>query len=94
VLGLKINKMKNIQSKTIWVNGQEKNAVKINVFSQYDDLSIRAVFGYSLLTIDDIELVKGTIDIGGEEYLLWGVATDINLTAYEYVVQKLNLVLA
>lgn len=86
--------MKNIVSKIIWVNGEEKNAELINVYSQYDDLSTRAVFGYSLLTIDEIELTKGTIDIGEEEYLLWGVATDINLSAYEYVIQKLNLILA
>lgn len=86
--------MKNIQPITIWINGEEKNAELINVFSQYDDLETRAVFHYELLTIDEIELVKGNIDINGEEYLLWGVATDINLMAYEYVVAKLNLVLA
>ena len=86
--------MKNIESKTIWINGEEKSAVKINVYSIFDDLSSRATFRYDLLTIDDIELAKGTIDINGEEYLLWGVATDINLMAYEYVVGKLNLVLA
>jgi hypothetical protein len=86
--------MKNIVSKTIWVNGEEKSAVKINVVSIYDDLSSRATFRYDLFTIDDIELTKGTIDINGEEYLLWGTTNDINLTAYEYVIQKLNLVLA
>ena len=86
--------MKNIVSKTIWINGEEKNAELINVYSIYDDLSTRATFRYELLSIDEIELAKGTIDIGGEEYLLWGVATDINLMAYEYVAGKLNLVLA
>jgi hypothetical protein len=86
--------MKNIQSISIWISGEEKNAELINVFSQYDDLSTRAVFVYELLTIDEMVLVKGNIDIGGDDYLLWGVATDINLSAYEYVVQKLNLVLA
>lgn len=86
--------MKNIQAKSIWVNGEEKNAELINVYSIYDDLSTMATFKYELLTIDKIELAKGNIDIANEEYLLWGVATDINLSAYEYVVQKLNLILA
>jgi hypothetical protein len=86
--------MKNIQSKTIWINGEEKNAVQINVVSIYDDLQTRATFRYNLLTIDGIEIAGDTIEINGEEYLLWGVATDINLMAYEYVIGKLNLVLA
>jgi hypothetical protein len=86
--------MKNIESKTIWINGEEKNAELINVYSIYDDLSTMATFKYELLTIDKIELAKGNINISNEEYLLWGTANDINLTAYEYVIQKLNLVLA
>ena len=86
--------MKNIVSKTIWVNGEETNAVYINVYSIFDNLSTRAEFRYELLSAYGVELAKGTIEINGEEYLLWGVATDINLMAYEYVVGKLNLVLA
>lgn len=86
--------MKNIVSKSIWLNGEEQNATYINVYSIYDNLSTRAEFRYELLSADGLELAKGTIGIDGEEYLLWGVATDINLMAYEYVVGKLNLVLA
>lgn len=86
--------MKNIQPKTIWINGEEKNAEQIKVYSIYDDLSTRAEFRYELLSSDNIELVKGTIDINGDEYLLWGEDTDINLSAYTYVITKLNLVLA
>jgi hypothetical protein len=86
--------MKNIQSKTIWVNGEEKSAVQINVVSIYDDLLSRATFRYNLLTIDDIEIAKDTIDISGEEYTLWNGDVDINLSAYNYVIAKLNLVLA
>lgn len=86
--------MKNIESKTIWLNGEEQNATYINVYSIYDNLSTRAEFRYELLSEYGLELAKGNIDINGEEYLSWGVATDINLMAYEYVVGKLNLVLA
>jgi hypothetical protein len=86
--------MKQIVSKSIWVNGEEKNAELINVYSTYDDLATRATFHFELLTIDKIGISKGNIEISGEDYLLWGATEDINLTAYEYVVQKLNLVLA
>ena len=86
--------MKNIQSISIWINGEIKTAELINVFSQYDDLASRAVFHYDLITIDNFICSSGNIDINGEECLLWGFANDINLTAYEYVAGKLNLVLA
>ena len=86
--------MKNIQPITIWINGEEKSAELINVFSQYDDLETRAVFHYELLTIEEQGLAKGNIDIDGQDYIDWGVSSDINLSAYTYVVNKLNLVLA
>jgi hypothetical protein len=86
--------MKQIQAKSIWINGEEKNAEFINVVSIYDDLFSRAIFHYQLLTIEQLELAKGNVDISDENYLLWGTANDINLSAYEYVTTKLNLVLA
>jgi hypothetical protein len=86
--------MKQIEPKTIWINGEEKNAVQINVVSLYDDLSTRAEFRYDLLTADQLELAKGTVDIAGEDYLLWNGDVDINMSAYQYVVSKLNLVLS
>lgn len=86
--------MKQIEPKIIWNNGEEDTAVQINVVSIYDDLSTRATFRYDLFTADQLELAKGTVDIAGEEYLLWNGDVDINMSAYQYVVSKLNLVLS
>jgi hypothetical protein len=86
--------MKFIQPLSIWNEGTLKTAIKLEVVSIYDDLSTNAIFRYTLYDENNNTLISDRLKIEEEEYLLWGVATDINLSAYEYVAGKLNLVLA
>lgn len=91
-----------IQSQTIWLNGElkEANLLDVSIFS--DNLNDVAIFQFVLFnsTTDpdgntiDTKLVSGNVSISGEDYDDWGESTDINYAAYQYVAAQLNLTLA
>jgi hypothetical protein len=91
-----------IQSQTIWVNGElkEANYLTCSIFS--DDLKSVAIFFWQLQyeTTDENGntiypvLVQGNVAISGENYDVWGTSADINYAAYQYVASELNLQLA
>lgn len=93
--------MKQIEPVSLWVNGQQKVATNISLKSVNDNLKDSAVFYYSLvaklLKEDGSEfkesLVQGNLSISGQEYIDWGIQTDINLWAYQWAAAQLNLVL-
>jgi len=83
--------MKNIQPVISWANGQSVVATKLNVVSEYDDLSTTAMFRYTLLTADLITVSTDKLTISGEDYQIWGSTVDVNESAYAWVAYQLNL---
>jgi len=87
--------MKNIQSVNIWVNGEIEIGTKLQVSGAGDDYSSRAVSNYKIYD-DDMQIIaEGNIIIEGEDYINWGnlPAMSINEWIYNWVAQKLNLVI-
>lgn len=91
----------NIQSQTIWLNGQlvEANYLVVSIFS--DNLKDTANFYWQLQyeTTDEDgntiynNLVSGNLPIFGADYEIWGEAVDINYAAYQFVASQLNVTL-
>lgn len=86
--------MKSIQQVNVWVNGQQKNADKLNVISSFDDLSSTATLTYTIgiETSNPITTFTayagGIVTLEGKDYTDWDGTTD---WAYQFVATKLNL---
>jgi hypothetical protein len=80
---------------SIWYNGQSKSASELDARIIFDDLATTAQFFYELKeVVDEVSgatLSNGNISMDGQDYLDWGLSTDINQAAYVYVASKLNL---
>ena len=85
--------MKQIQSFSLWVNGQQQTATLFNLIIINDNLLNSAVFYWQLLDTDTIKLQDGNLTIGEPDYNVWGSSADINQAAYEWAATKLNLTL-
>jgi hypothetical protein len=93
--------MRKIEPISLWVNGQQKEANTIDLKIVNDNLKDSAVFYYVLLSNTASEdgtmlfesLAQGNINIFGQDYIDWGLTTDVNQWAYEWVAIQLNLVL-
>ena len=89
--------MTPIQPINIWKDGQNHQANAINVQLIQDNLKDTAVFRYSLIDhsnddeISDMVLCQGNLMITGEQYEQWGQDQDVNLGAYVWVCQQLNV---
>lgn len=83
----------NISPITIWNNGKQEIANIIIAQSNYDNLLDTADFYYYLGGDNNTKIISGYIKISGEDYQLWGNSSDINLAAYQYICNKLNLTL-
>lgn len=84
----------SIQPVTIWVNGQSKTANYIIARSIYDDLNTEAIFYYQLTDDQSGSVVTdGNVTMSGQDYIDWDASADINLAAYEYLCEQLNLIL-
>ena len=84
----------SIQPVTIWVNGQSKTANYIIARSIYDDLNTEAIFYYQLTDDQSGSVVTdGNVTMSGQDYIDWDASPDINLAAYEYLCEQLNLIL-
>lgn len=89
-----------IQPVTIWVNGQAQQGNEIVASIDLDNLKDYAQF-YWLINKTSGEgdekqstnLANGNTTISGAAYQTWGQAADVNLAAYEYICQQLNLTL-
>ena len=90
----------SIQPVTIWVNGQAEQGNEIVASIVLDNLSDYAQF-YWLINkvsgqgdeITSVNLANGNTTINGAAYDTWGQAADVNLAAYEYICEQLNLTL-
>ncbi len=96
----KNNKMKKIESVTIWKNGESQEANLLNAYIVNDNLATSCAFYYSLLSSGDgtelmplmisQTLAEGNITMSGDTYLAWD---GDNNYAFTYIAEKLNLTL-
>jgi len=90
-----------IQPVQIWQNGQSETGNYIDASIVNDNLSDYAQFYWNISKVTtDSEgnetkqsLAQGNCTISGENYVIWGEATDVNLAAYQYICSELNLTL-
>jgi hypothetical protein len=84
-----------IQPVSIWNNGQSKQASELDARIIFDDLATTAQFYYELKEVVEgvsgATLSNGNVSMDGQDYLDWGLTTDVNQAAYVYVASKLNL---
>jgi hypothetical protein len=91
----------SIQPVDIWQNGESKTGNFIDASIVNDNLSDYAQFYWAISDVTkDIEgnetkqtLSQGNTTISGADYQTWGESSDVNLAAYEYICNKLNLTL-
>jgi hypothetical protein len=88
--------MKQIESVTIWKNGEIQEANLLNAYIINDNLATSCSFYYSLCSSgeqpDSIgqTLADGNVTMSGENYLSW---SGDNNDAYIYIAAELNLTL-
>jgi len=87
----KFNNMKNIQSITIWKDGETFQATILKMYISYDNLESTATFQYDLCDEQLKPLINGNIIINGTDYLNWGSSGDSNNESYLYGASFLNL---
>jgi len=90
----------NIQPVSIWNNGQSKEASELDARIIYDDLATSATFYYELkeaVVVDEegassggAVLSVGNVAMDNEDYQNWD---NSNASAYNYIADKLNLVI-
>ncbi len=86
---------------TIWQNGQAQSGNYIDASIVNDNLSNYAQFYWVISSVTtDSEgaetkqaLAQGNTTISGPDYDNWGEQPDVNLAAYQYICQQLNLTL-
>jgi len=89
-----------IQPVTIWVNGQAQEGNEIVASIVLDNLKDYAQFYWLINKVNgesdektSLNLANGNTTISGEAYAEWGAASDVNLAAYQYICEQLNLTL-
>ncbi len=90
----------NIQPVSIWNNGQSKQASELDARIIYDDLATSATFYYELkeaVVVDEegassggAVISVGNVAMDNEDYQNWD---NSNASAYNYIADKLNLVI-
>ena len=90
----------SIQPVQIWTNGQSSSGNFIDASIVNDNLSNYAQFYWVISSVtgtgeDEIKqaLAQGNTSISGEAYETWSEAADVNLAAYQYICEQLNLTL-
>ena len=91
----------SIQPVIIWTNGIESWGNFIDASILNDNLSDYAQFYWQISSVTtDSEgaeskqsLTQGNTSISGDAYTTWGQSADINLAAYQYICEQLNLTL-
>lgn len=91
----------SIQPVQIWTNGQASQGNYIDASIVNDNLSDYAQFYWQISNLtSDSEggqnkqiLTQGNTTISGDAYTTWGQSADINLDAYHYICEQLNLTL-
>jgi len=81
--------MKQIEPISIWDNGQQKQAIKLNAYAVSVILNTSALFYYGLMSEDNQTLAQGNLSMDGEDYQAW----NNDSVAWEFIAGKLNLVI-
>ena len=91
---------KQIQDVQIWTNGNSITGNYIEAIIVNDNLNDYAQFLWEISKVtgsglDQVKEVieRGNTTISGNDYIIWGETTDINLAAYQYICTQLNLTL-
>jgi hypothetical protein len=92
---------KTIEPVSSWQNGEEKIATQFVLTSNYDNFQYQ--LNQIIPTPDPAptppmypmynQLVSGSLNISGQDYLDWDAATDANEWAYTWAAAQLNLVI-
>jgi hypothetical protein len=92
--------MRKIEPVQVWKNGEQLEASLLNATIVNDNLESYCSFYYQLLTGGDgteampitygQSVAEGNISLSGEDYLAWNGSNDY---AYDYIAEKLNLVI-
>jgi hypothetical protein len=85
--------MKEIQSVSIWYNGQMVNATIFNMTSISDNLIDNATFYYQLFSSENLQLAQGNLTMDGFDYDAYTTSPDSNAYAYQWGAEKLNITL-
>jgi hypothetical protein len=90
--------MKQIESVSIWKNGESFEANLLNAYIINDNLESSCSFYYQLCSSGEgteamplvigQTLADGNVTMSGEDYINWD---DSNDAAYAYIAEKLNL---
>ena len=90
----------SIQPVQIWTNGSANSGNFIDASIVNDNLSNYAQFYWVISSVtgtgeDETKqaLAQGNTSITGEAYEPWSEAADVNLAAYQYICEQLNLTL-
>ena len=90
----------SIQPVQIWTNGQASSGNFIDASIVNDNLNNYAQFYWVISSVtgtgeDETKqaLAQGNTSISGDAYTTWGTSQDINLAAYQYICEQLNLTL-
>ena len=90
----------SIQPVQIWTNGQASSGNFIDASIVNDNLSNYAQFYWVISSVtgtgeDETKqaLAQGNTSISGEAYKTWSEGADVNLAAYQYICEQLNLTL-
>jgi len=82
--------MKQIEKVSIWDNGTNQSAEKLNTYGTHTTLGVSADFYYMLYTKDNQVIATGSVKMSGDDYQKWSDNDDY---AWEFVATKLNLVI-
>ena len=90
----------SIQPVQIWTNGTAATGNYIDARIVNDNLSDNAQFYWQISNVSgsgDNEvkqsLTQGNTSINGADYETWSEAAEVNLAAYQYICEQLNLTL-
>ena len=83
----------NIQPVNTYYQGATVTMTQITLLSVYDNLLSECKFYYQLQDAQGKKIQDGNLNMYGATYTAWGAAQDINLAAYQWACQQLNLTL-
>jgi len=85
--------MKQIQSVSIWYNGQIVEATIFNLTSINDNLIDSATFYWQLFDVTNIQIAQGNLTMSEPNYTTYSTSPDSNEYAYQWGATQLNLTL-
>jgi hypothetical protein len=84
--------MVNIQPVSIWINGEVKTAVSLNLISLDNNLYNTCLFQYFLYDADGIQLITANITMIGQDYVEYTISANSNEYAYNWACTTLHLI--